>query len=188
MKPILYPEKTEESEIDNTKREKALEKEMDDFIKTFSFLLKDLDQRKEETPREKVRLNPNFKPIETLTKEFAFHQFVCLDLTILKMEKGHFYPSDWKDPNLVEKLEKKIKYFEARAENWNDWVMNKMIFNMHPETTGQYVEMMKQDDYVWQLLSRQLLIYKTFSAVIDDAVIEKEYPKFSEDKKDEENK
>ena len=41
MKPILYPEKTEESEIDNTKREKALEKEMDDFIKTFSFLLKD---------------------------------------------------------------------------------------------------------------------------------------------------
>ena len=66
--------------------------------------------------------------------------------------------------------------------------MNKMIFNMHPETTGQYVEMMKQDDYVWQLLSRQLLIYKTFSAVIDDAVIEKEYAKFSEDKKDEENK
>ena len=104
------------------------------------------------------------------------------------MEQGHFYPSDWKDPNLVEKLEKKIKYFEVRAENWNDWVMNKMIFNMHPETTGQYVEMMKQDDYVWQLLSRQLLIYKTFSAVIDDAVIEKEYAKFSEDKKDEENK
>ena len=66
--------------------------------------------------------------------------------------------------------------------------MNKMIFNMHPETTGQYVEMMKQDDYVWQLLSRQLLIYKTFSAVIDDDVIKKEYAKFSEDKKDEENK
>ena len=104
------------------------------------------------------------------------------------MEKGHFYPSDWKDPNLVEKLEKKIKYFEARAENWNDWVMNKIMFNMHMETTGQYVEMMKQDDYVWQLLSRQLLIYKTFSAIIDDAVIEKEYAKFSEDKKDEENK
>ena len=103
------------------------------------------------------------------------------------MEQGHFYPSDWKDPNLVEKLEKKIKYFEVRAENWNDWVMNKMIFNMHMETTGQYVEMMKQDDYIWQLLSRQLLIYKTFSAVIDDNIIEKEYTKFSEDKKDEEN-
>ena len=41
MKPILYTDKTKES--DNTKREKALEKEMDDFIKTFSFLLKDLD-------------------------------------------------------------------------------------------------------------------------------------------------
>ena len=105
MKPILYSDKTKES--DNSKREKALEKEMDDFIKTFSFLLKDLDQRKEETPREKFRLNPNFKPIETLTKEFAFHQFVCIDITILKMEQGHFYPSDWKDPNLVEKLEKK---------------------------------------------------------------------------------
>ena len=88
MKPILYSDKTKES--DNSKREKALEKEMDDFIKTFSFLLKDLDQRKEETPREKFRLNPNFKPIETLTKEFAFHQFVCLDLTILKLRKDIF--------------------------------------------------------------------------------------------------
>ena len=43
MKPILYPEKTKESEAENIKREQALEKEMDDFIKTFSFLLKDLD-------------------------------------------------------------------------------------------------------------------------------------------------
>ena len=188
MKPILYPEKTKESEAENIKREQALEKEMDDFIKTFSFLLKDLDKRKEITPREKFRLNPNFAPIETLTKEFAFHQFVCLDISILKMEQGHFYPSDWKDPNLVAKLEKKIKYFEARAENWNDWVMNKIMFNMHMETTGQYVEMMKQDDYVWQLLSRQLLIYKTFSAVIDDDILEKEYAKFSENKKDKTNK
>ena len=188
MKPILYPEKTKESEAENIKREQALEKEMDDFIKTFSFLLKDLDKRKDITPREKFRLNPNFAPIETLTKEFAFHQFVCLDISILKMEQGHFYPSDWKDPNLVSKLEKKIKYFEARAENWNDWVMNKIMFNMHMETTGQYVEMMKQDDYVWQLLSRQLLIYKTFSPVITDDIIEKEYEKFAEDKKNEENK
>ena len=188
MKPILYPEKTKEFEAENIKREQALEKEMDDFIKTFSFLLKDLDKRKDITPREKFRLNPNFAPIETLTKEFAFHQFVCLDISILKMEQGHFYPSDWKDPNLVAKLEKKIKYFEARAENWNDWVMNKIMFNMHMETTGQYVEMMKQDDYVWQFLSRQLLIYKTFSPVITDEIIEKEYEKFAEDKKNEENK
>ena len=86
------------------------------------------------------------------------------------------------------KTRKKIKYFEARAENWNDWVMNKIMFNMHMETTGQYVEMMKQDDYVWQFLSRQLLIYKTFSPVITDEIIEKEYEKFAEDKKNEENK
>ena len=59
---------------------------------------------------------------------------------------------------------------------------------MHMETTGQYVEMMKQDDYIWQLLSRQLLIYKTFSPVITDEIIEKEYEKFAEDKKNEENK
>ena len=59
---------------------------------------------------------------------------------------------------------------------------------MHMETTGQYVEMMKQDDYVWQFLSRQLLIYKTFSPVITDEIIEKEYEKFAEDKKNEENK
>ena len=186
MKPILYPGKEEESE--NIKRESAIDKEMDDFIKTFSFLLKDLDKRKEETPREKFRFNPNFNPIETLSNEFAFHQFVSIDITILKMEQGHFYPSDWKDPKLVKKLEKKIKYFEARAENWNDWVMNKIMFNMHMETTGQYVEMMKQDDYIWQLLSRQLLIYKTFSAVIDDDILEKEYAKFSEDKKDKTDK
>ena len=59
---------------------------------------------------------------------------------------------------------------------------------MHPETTGQYVEMMKQDDYVWQLLSRQLLIYKTFSPVITDDIIEKEYEKLNEDMKNKENK
>ena len=173
---------------ENTQKEDPLEKEMDHFISTFSFLMKDRYSRKNATPREQIRLDANFKPIESLTKEFAFHQFVCINCTILKMEGGHFEPNDWKDPKLVEKLEKKIKYFEVRAENWNDWVMNKMMFNMHPETTGQYVEMMKHDDYVWQLLSRQLLIYKTFSADIDDDIIEKEYAKFSEDKKDKTDK
>ena len=33
MKPILYPNTTKESESDNIKREQALEKEMDDFMK-----------------------------------------------------------------------------------------------------------------------------------------------------------
>ena len=57
---------------------------------------------------------------------------------------------------------------------------------MHPETLGGYVQFLKRDDYVWQLLTRQLLIYKTFSAVVDDDIIEKE---FSENpKKEEETK
>jgi len=189
MKSTENQEKKVDTE--KTQNENPLEKEMDHFISTFSFLMKDRYSRKNNTPREQVRLDANFKPIETLTKEFAFHQFVCINYTILKMEGGHFEPNDWKDPNLVGKLEKKILYYDTRAENLNDWVMNKIMFNMHPETTGGYVNFLKRDDYIWQLLSRQLLIYKTFSAVVDDEIIEKEFaeePKSESESTTEENK
>lgn len=170
------PDNAEKEEsADNAQKINTLDKEMDSFISTFSFLMKDRYSRKKDTPREIVRFDANFKPIETLTKEFAFHQFVSIDYTILKMEKGHFEPSDWKDPNLVAKLEKKILYYDTRAENWNDWVISKSMFNIHPETMGGYVEFLKNDDYIWQLLTRQLLIYKTFSAVVDDETIQKEF-------------
>ena len=172
-------EKKEES--DKSQIKNFMEKQMDDFISTFSFLMKDRYTRQKDTPREILRVNANFKPIETLTKEFAFHQFVCINFTILKMEGARFEPSDWKDEKLVEKLEKKILYYDTCAENWNDWVINKTMFNMHPETMGGYVNLMKRDDYIWQLLSRQLLIYKTFSAVIDDEIIEKEFAELKKD-------
>ena len=182
MKSSENPVKKEEPD----KNENPIEKEMDHFISTFSFLMKDRYSRKEDTPREKIRLDANFKPIETLTKEFAFHQFVCINYSILKIEGNRFEPSDWKDPKIVEKLEKKILYYDTRAENWNDWVINKLMFNMHPETTGSYAQFLKQDDYIWQLLTRQLLIYKTFSAVVDDETIEKEFA--GETKKKDETK
>ena len=189
MKSPKNQEKQENPE--KAQKEDPLEKEMDHFISTFSFLMKDRYSRKNATPREQIRLDANFKPIETLTKEFAFHQFVCINYTILKMEGGHFEPNDWKDPKLVEKLEKKILYYDTRAENWNDWVINKTMFNIHPETTGGYAQFMKRDDYIWQLLSRQLLIYKTFAAVVDDETIEKEFaeePKSESESTTEENK
>ena len=186
MKSPTNPDNIEKPDKAQNENDNPLEKEMDHFISTFSFLMKDRYSRKEDTPREKVRLDADFKPIETLTKEFAFHQFVSINYTILKMEGDHFEPSDWKDPKLVEKLEKKILYYDTRAENWNDWVINKMMFNMHPETLGGYVKFLKRDDYVWQLLTRQLLIYKTFSAVVDDDIIQKEFsekPKIEEETK-----
>ena len=37
---------------------------------------------------------------------------------------------------------------------------------------GQYVEFLRADDYIWQLLCWQLLIYNTFYNEIDDKTIE----------------
>ena len=128
--------------------------------------------KEQKTPREQLRFNPNFKPIETLTIEFAFHQFLCINDSLSKMEGPLFQPIDWKDPKIIEKLEKKIKMYDARAETWNEWVFNKFIFNIHPETMGMYVQFLKADDYIWQLLNRQLLIYKTISGVISDQTIQ----------------
>ena len=73
---------------------------------------------------------------------------------------------------ILQKKQKKIKYYNAGAENWNDWVEIKSIFGVHPETMGQYVEFLRADDYIWQLLCRQLLIYNTFYNEIDDKIIE----------------
>ena len=60
----------QEKKVDTgkTQNENPLEKEMDHFISTFAFLMKDRYSRKNDTPREQVRLDANFKPIETLTK------------------------------------------------------------------------------------------------------------------------
>jgi hypothetical protein len=128
--------------------------------------------KEQKTPREQLRFNPNFKPIETLSIEFAFHQFLCINDSLSKLEGPLFEPIDWKDPKIIEKLEEKIKMYNARAETWNEWVFNKFIFNIHPETMGMYVQFLKTDDYIWQLLNRQFLIYKTISGVISDQTIQ----------------
>ena len=47
---------------------------------------------------------------------------------------------------------------------------------------GQYIEFLKTDDYIWQLLNRQLKIYKEFNNVIDDKTIEE----INKNKKDKE--
>ena len=130
------------------------------------------ESSKKNTPREQLRINANFKPIETLSKEFALHQFFCINYTLCKIEGPKIEPFEWKDPKLVEKLEEKIKIYDEHAETWNSWIFNKCIFNIHPETMGMYAQFLKTDDYIWQLLSRQLLIYKTFSNIIDDKTIE----------------
>ena len=116
--------------------------------------IKEKNPAKGPSPREQLRFNANFKPIETLSKEFAYHQFLCINDTLSKMQDIFFERYDWKDPQLVEKFEKKIRFYDASAEKWNDWAYNKYIFNIHPETMGQYIEFLKSDDYIWQLLSR----------------------------------
>ena len=158
----------------NSENKKVIEGLMNDVISQYEKTHKPENEssKKEPSPREQLRFNANFKPIETLTKEFAFYQFLCINNSLKKLEGPLYESLDWKDPNFVEKIEKKIKYYNACAENWNDWVETKSIFGIHPETMGQYVEFLRVDDYIWQLLCRQLLIYNTFYNEIDDKTIE----------------
>lgn len=137
--------------------------------------------------REIVRFNPKFEqPIEEMDKETAYLQFLYIN-SYYDKNKNKIFPEgyfNWKDPNLVSKLESEIKKYNDNAELMNGLVQSKAMHGFHPETMGIYVEYLKHDDYIYQLLNRQLLIYKKFYALLDDKTIEYiEYLKKEEDDK-----
>ena len=115
------------------------------------------------TAREFVRFNAKFdQPIEEMDKDKAYYQFLSINRYYDKYKtfpEGFF---NWKDPNLGSKLEAQILKYNEHAELMNSFVTNKALFGYHPETMGAYVEILQFDDYIWQLLNRQLLIYKKF--------------------------
>ena len=48
--------------------------------------IKEKNPEKGPSPREQLRFNANFKPIVTLSKVFAYHQFLCINDTLSKMQ------------------------------------------------------------------------------------------------------
>ena len=137
--------------------------------------------------RETVRFNANFEPdIDIMDKEQAYYQFLVINdyyerKTINLFPEGFF---SWKDPNLAAKLKSEIKKFNDNAERMNGFVISKAMDDYHPETMSMYIELLKHEDYIWQLLNRQLLIYNKFYTIVDDKTIEYiEYLKKEEDKK-----
>jgi hypothetical protein len=132
-------------------------------------------KNKKLSAREIVRFEPKFtQSIEEMDKETAYYQFLTINSYYERIPnklfpKGFF---NWKDPNLVSKLEAQIKQYNDDAEIMNEFVLSKAMDDFHPETMGIYVEILKHDDYIWQLLNRQLLIYNKFYSLVDEKTIE----------------
>jgi hypothetical protein len=132
-------------------------------------------KNKKLSAREIVRFEPKFtQSIEEMDKETAYYQFLSINSYYERIPnklfpKGFF---NWKDPNLVSKLEAQIKQYNDDAEIMNEFVLSKAMDDFHPETMGIYVEILKHDDYIWQLLNRQLLIYNKFYSLVDEKTIE----------------
>jgi hypothetical protein len=132
-------------------------------------------KNKKLSAREIVRFEPKFtQSIEEMDKETAYYQFLTINSYYERIPnklfpKGFF---NWKDPNLVSKLEAQVKQYNDDAELMNEFVLSKAMDDFHPETMGIYVEILKHDDYIWQLLNRQLLIYNKFYSLVDAKTIE----------------
>jgi surface protein len=127
-------------------------------------------KNKKLSAREIVRFEPKFtQSIEEMDKETAYYQFLSINSYYERIPnklfpKGFF---NWKDPNLVSKLEAQIKQYNDDAELMNEFVLSKAMDDFHPETMGIYVEILKHDDYIWQLL-----IYNKFYSLVNEKTIE----------------
>ena len=142
-------------------------------------ITQDNESKDNKSPREMLRYKTYFQPVDEMNKEDAYSEFLEINSFYAENIKGEF-PDDffrWKDPSLVSKLESQIKQHDHNAELMNGLVMSKMIFDHHPETMDYYVSILRVEDFICQLLNRQLLIYKKFYPIIDDKTIE--YVEFS---------
>ena len=127
------------------------------------------------SPREIIRFDAQFdQPVEEMSKEKAYYQFLSINSYYDKY-KNQIFPEgyfNWKDPNLVSKLESQIIKYNHNAELMSEHIKAKAVDDIHPETMGMNVEILKHEDYIWQLLNRQLSIYKKFYGVVDDQTIQ----------------
>lgn len=123
-------------------------------------------EKKNLSPREQLRNNANFVPIEKFDKKAAYYQFLKLNDYLI--EKGTISePFIWFDDNIEQKLIDAINKADHEAEVMSDFILGKAMFDMHPETMPLYVESLKWGDYKWQILNRLLLLYQTFKDTMD---------------------
>ena len=127
---------------------------------------KQSQENKNLSPREQLRKNPNFVPIEKLDKKAAYLQFLNINEYLLK-KKTISEPFDWFDENVEQKLIDSVKNADHEAQVVSDFILDKAMFHIHPETMPMYVEALKLVDYKWQLLNRILLIYQTYKETMD---------------------
>ena len=121
--------------------------------------------------REQLRKNPNFVDINTLDKKTAYYHFMEIYIYLLK-EKALKVFFNWNDNDIESKLEELILKSDKEANMLNTFVESKAIFGFHPETMGTYTSLLIFSDFVWQLLNRLLLIYRTFKDVVDQKTID----------------
>ena len=123
-------------------------------------------EKKNLSPREQLRKNANFAPIEKFDKKAAAYQFLKLnDYLIAKGTISE--PFIWFDDYIEQKLIDAVKKADHEAEVMSDFILGKSMFDMHPETMPQYIEALKWGDYRWQILNRLLLLYQTFKDTMD---------------------
>ena len=123
-------------------------------------------EKKNLSPREQLRQDPHFVPIEKFDKKAAYYQFLKLNDYLIG-KKSISEPFIWFDDNIEQKLIDAVKKADHEAEVMSDFILGKSMFDMHPETMPMYVDALKWGDYKWQLLKRLLLIYQTFKDTMD---------------------
>jgi hypothetical protein len=155
------------------------EQEKEEMISTLKFLQINIPiNYTSSSVRDIVRFNVNKylypQSVEEMNKEDAYYEFVSIN-TYYEQKKYKTFPEgffNWKDPYLVSKLESQIERYNENIKVLDKFVAQKPIFDHHPETMPMYVGVLRHEDFIWQLLNRQLSIYKKFYPIVDDKTIE----------------
>ena len=136
--------------------------------------IKNSDIEKYETLslREQLRKDDKFVPIEQMTKEEVYLQFLSFNDYLLE-KKSFTEPFKWNDENVENKLIEAIKKADNEAQLMSDFVELKKILAIHPETMQMFIDTLQWGDYKWQLLKRLLLIYQTYKNIMDEETMKK---------------
>ena len=136
--------------------------------------IKNSDIEKYETLslREQLRKDDKFVPIEQMTKEEVYLQFLSFNDYLLE-KKSFTEPFKWNDENVENKLIEAIKKADNEAQLMSDFVELKKMLDIHPETMQIFIETLQWGDYKWQLLKRLLLIYQTYKNIMDEETMKK---------------
>ena len=136
--------------------------------------IKNSDIEKYETLslREQLRKDDKFVPIEQMTKEEVYLQFLSFNDYLLE-KKSFTEPFKWNDENVENKLIEAIKKADSEAQLMSDFVELKKMLDIHPETMQMFIDTLQWGDYKWQLLKRLLLIYQTYKNIMDEETMKK---------------